>query len=101
MDSRELHQKVRTRRPSGDSTSAVTGAVCTTKVDPRYGDTIAIGAQQVVRAAADQLDYRGRLCSWTNSGRRSGLTLELVAGLEGGLRRDLIRASVDTEGGSG
>ena len=65
MNSRELHQKVRTRRPSSDSTSAVTSAAGTSNVNPSYGDTIAIGAQQVVRATALQLDYRSRLCSWS------------------------------------
>src|SRR5215208_7387313 len=33
MDSRELHQKVRTRRPSSDSSSAVTSALGTSKVN--------------------------------------------------------------------
>src|SRR5918997_6137747 len=102
MNARELHQKVRTRRPSSDSTSAVTGAVGTTKVNPSYGDIIAIRAQQVFRAAGDQLGYRSGLISCTNrSQRRIGLALELVASLEDGWRRDRIGASVDTECGSG
>src|SRR5918993_309166 len=101
MNSRELHQKVRSCRPSSDSTSAVTSAAGTSKVNPTYGDTIAVGAQQVVRATALQHNYRRWLCSWSNSIRRSGLAHELVASLEGGLRRDRICARVDTECGSG
>ena len=86
MNSRELHHKVRTRRPSSDSTSAGTSAAGTSKVNPRNGDTTAIGAQQVVRAAADQLDYWSRLCSCIDSSLRSGLALEFVASLEDGWR---------------
>src|SRR5829696_4107051 len=111
MNAGELHHKVRTRRPRSDSTRAGTSAAGTTKVDPRYGNTTAIGAQQVVRAAADQLDYRNRLWNLSidtgsagsallNRVRRSGLANELVASLEDGWRCDLIGASVDTECGS-
>src|SRR5215208_3302905 len=104
MNSCELHHKLRTRRPSSDSTRAGTSAAGTSKVNPRYGDRVATGAQQVVRAVADQLDYRNRLCNLcslridTGTGfardrsgsallnrvRRSGLAYELVASLEDG-----------------
>src|SRR4051794_9734732 len=57
MNSGVLHQEVRTRGPGSDSTSAVASAAGTTKVDPRYGDTAAVGAQQVIGAAADELDH--------------------------------------------
>ena len=86
MDSRELHQKVRTCRPSSDSTSAVTSAPGTSVVNPTYGDTIAIGAQHVVRAAAFQLDYRSRLVAVSTLDHVPGWPLELVASLEGSLR---------------
>ena len=92
MNSGELHHKIRTRRASSDSTSAGTSAAGTSKVNPTYGDTGATGAQQVVRAAADQLDYRSRLynwrinCSCVNYGLPSGLAYELVASLEDGWR---------------
>src|SRR5687768_9150300 len=97
MNSGELHHKVRTRRPSSDSTRAGTSAFGTTKVNPRYGDTGATGAQQVVRAAAFQLDYRNRLWNLSidtgsagsallNRVRRSGLANELIASLEDGWR---------------
>src|SRR5215203_5737388 len=99
MNSGELHHKVRTRRPSSDSTRAGTSAAGISKVDPRYGDRVATGAQQIVRAAADQLDYRNGLCDLSidtgsgrsgsallNKGRRSGLALEIVASLEDGWR---------------
>src|SRR5215211_6313331 len=75
MDSGERHLKVRTRRPSSDSTRAVTSA------------------------AGLQLDYRNGLWNLSidtgsgrsgsallNKGRRSGLALEIVASLEDGWR---------------
>ena len=101
MNSGVLHQKVRTRRPGSDSTSAVASAAGTTKVDPRYGDTAAVGAQQVIGAAADELDHGGRLRSRVDIGLRSRLGIELVAGREDGWRRDIVRAGMDTEAGSG
>ena len=94
MNSCVLHHKGPIRRPSSDGTSTVTSAAGISKVDPPYEDIGATGSQQVVRTAADQLDYRNRLCNLsidTGSGnallnrvRRSGLANELVASFEDG-----------------
>jgi hypothetical protein len=96
MDSRVLHQEVRTRGSGSDgATGALAGASSTAKVNPRYGDAGANGAQEVIRAAADQLDYGSRLRGRTDRNRLlSRLGTELVAGPEAGDRGNRIRARV-------
>src|SRR5215213_649946 len=102
MDSRVLHQEVRTRGFGSDGASgALAGASGTAKVNPRYGDAGANGAQEVIRAAADQLDYGSRLRGRADIIHLSWLGIELVAGLEAGDRGNRIRTGVDAEAGGG
>jgi hypothetical protein len=84
MDSRVLLQEVRTRGSGSDgATGALAGSSSTAKVNPRYGDAGASGAQKIIRAAADQLDYGSRLRGRTDRNRLlSRLGIELVAGPE-------------------